>query len=312
MKLMVRAFQHHPLRDEAREQLDKFFSATPLYTKLPLTPELRNACFEELFILGGKVDMWCTQCKKESTFSLAPLLGETKVEQLYNNLRATTSIEMEHDSPALEVINALRNIVLRCARDRSHTIEYVCRHTSKMRRVAESDEFTYEEVNISLYKIGQEPSPSDIVVPRLRKYVTELSDVDWNELKKAVSLASHNIGIGSFVYLRRILERLINETAEEHLDEGALAEFRKQRVKEKIAMIKEWLPRFFTDNTTLYTILSKGVHELTEEECIAAFEPCQLGIELILDEHISNKEKQAKETAVAGELSKLSSKLNQT
>lgn len=38
------------------------------------------------------------------------------------------------------------------------------------------------------------------------------------------------------------------------------------------------------ENRIIYSVLSKGIHELSEEECLYSFEPLKLGIELILDE----------------------------
>ncbi len=47
-----------------------------------------------------------------------------------------------------------------------------------------------------------------------------------------------------------------------------------------------------------FAILSKGIHELTEQECLDLFPKVQLAIELILDEKIYQKEKQMKISSV--------------
>jgi hypothetical protein len=48
------------------------------------------------------------------------------------------------------------------------------------------------------------------------------------------------------------------------------------------------------EHKVLYAILSKGIHELSEEECLQAFPVVRLGIELILDEKIEQQEKERK------------------
>jgi len=51
-------------------------------------------------------------------------------------------------------------------------------------------------------------------------------------------------------------------------------------------------------NPNLYTILSKGIHELTEEECLEMFPMIKIGIELILDERIAEKEREKKRKGI--------------
>jgi hypothetical protein len=44
----------------------------------------------------------------------------------------------------------------------------------------------------------------------------------------------------------------------------------------------------------MYGILSKGIHDLSEEECLAHFEVLRNGIELILDQKLEAQERAAK------------------
>jgi hypothetical protein len=44
----------------------------------------------------------------------------------------------------------------------------------------------------------------------------------------------------------------------------------------------------------LYAILSKGIHELTEDECGRLFPLVKAGTKAILDEHISREKKEAR------------------
>lgn len=60
---------------------------------------------------------------------------------------------------------------------------------------------------------------------------------------------------------------------------------------EKIEILSEFLPDFLVEHKHLYGILSKGVHELSEEECLENFDIVKTGIELILDEVIEKKKK---------------------
>jgi len=57
---------------------------------------------------------------------------------------------------------------------------------------------------------------ADIAIDEMRqKYRLVLRGDNWAELYKAVGLAAHGEGIGSFVYLRRVFERLIRSRFDE-------------------------------------------------------------------------------------------------
>jgi len=119
------------------------------------------------------------------------------------------------------------------------------------------------------------------------------------------------VGIGAFVYLRRVFEHLIEEahvraTAGDGWNEGAYLE---GRVVERIAFLKNELPIFLVENKSLYGILSKGVHELSEQECLGAFDVVTLGIELILDDELRAKERRAKIDLAKRSITQLASRM---
>lgn len=60
-----------------------------------------------------------------------------------------------------------------------------------------------------IQKVGQFPSLADIADDEARNYCKILGQHDSREFSRAIRLAAHGVGIGSFVYLRRIFERLI-------------------------------------------------------------------------------------------------------
>lgn len=78
---------------------------------------------------------------------------------------------------------------------------------------------------------------------------------------------------------------------------------------EKISLLKNHLPDFLVENKSLYSILSKGIHELSEQGCLGAFPIVKLGIEMILDEKIREKERKAKEEEARKAIGKLTEEL---
>ena len=143
-----------------------------------------------------------------------------------------------------------------------------------------------------IIKIGQIPSFADILKPELKKYA-KLLDSEYNNLRRAIGLASHGVGIGSFVYLRRVIEKLIFDVFCEHKEQLPISEeeFFRLRFDEKIDSISDYLPSFLVEHKRIYGIVSKGIHELTEEECINCFDIIEKSIELILDERLAEQER---------------------
>ncbi len=111
-----------------------------------------------------------------------------------------------------------------------------------------------------------------------------------------MGLAAHGVGIGSFVYLRRIFEDLVQAAHLEAVQDPGWNDevYIRGRMDEKIGLLQHHLPSFLVQNRSLYSILSKGIHELSEQECLQYFSSVHMGIELILDEKIEQEERRKK------------------
>ena len=109
---------------------------------------------------------------------------------------------------------------------------------------------------------------------------------DAREFHKAVGLAAHGVGVGSFVYLRRVFERLIQKRFEEFKSVGNWQDeqFYRVRMEEKISLLADHLPNFLVENRRIYNILSKGLHELDEQACLNLFEVMKQSIIIILED----------------------------
>lgn len=150
----------------------------------------------------------------------------------------------------------------------------------------------------TIVKVWQLPSLADIQFAELwKKYNEVLVPEDLRNLKRAIWLYAHWAWAGSFVYLRRIFEKLISETFNEHKEVLKIteAEFNKKRMMEKVDELKDFLPEQLIKMKAIYSILSKWVHELAEQECLKYFPPIKLSIELILDQRIEMVKKQKKD-----------------
>lgn len=144
----------------------------------------------------------------------------------------------------------------------------------------------------TIMKIGQLPSVADIHIGQIKQYNSVLSKDKLKEFTRAIGLAANGVGIGSFVYLRRIFEGLVAEAEEKEIKNGNIDHdlFVKARMDDKIKMVENYLPKFLVDNRKIYGILSAGIHELNEEECLGFFSIMRESIELILEQKLEEKE----------------------
>lgn len=151
-----------------------------------------------------------------------------------------------------------------------------------------------------IVKVGQWPSLADMHAAEIGKYRQTLGGQRYAELARGIGLAAHGVGIGAFVYLRRVFESLIADARHESgttIDETT---YSNARMDEKILFLRDYLPEFLVENRAIYGILSKGVHSLTEDECRNYFNTVRAGIEVILDQHIERAEQKKKTDSARG------------
>lgn len=164
--------------------------------------------------------------------------------------------------------------------------------------------------NQRIMKVGQYPSIASIHIGQIQKYKKVMSKEELKEFTRAIGLAANGVGIGSFVYLRRIFESLIREAADKKINDGDIvqSDFDRAHMDEKIEMLKDVLPEFLVQNKKIYGIISKGIHELSEEECLAMFDILKTSIELVLDEKKEMVEKESKMKTISAQLAQLGGK----
>ncbi|KTD88158.1 hypothetical protein [Paenibacillus etheri] len=237
----------------------------------------------QIFTREYTYDCYCPKCERGSVF--------TKVPEPHSIGGA--SIPFVDTIPSQREV--CKSLTLHCSRNEHHTISFYFR--------LYKPSIHY----IELTKVGQYPSIADLSNADTKKYSKVLGRTDNHELNKAIGLFAHGVGIGSFVYLRRIFENLIEEAHQQAIGspEWDDSEYSSSRMNEKIALLKEYVPAFLLENRFIYSILSKGIHELSEEECKEAFPAVRIGIEFILDEKINKQEELQKRSAARQSLEEL-------
>lgn len=277
-----------------------FLLNSPLYKKYDLT-NILPADVSTVLNFHGHLDCYCPECNKQSIFNTPNIVPgmdasrsggrtqmfDTKVDKGF-------SLVKEDQQPPYKHENKTYKIELTCSRKEAHRkIFYLMVSDNK------------------LFKIGQYPSLMDLSGNDLDKFRRILTEEKLAELKTSYSLYTHGVGIGSFVYLRRIFEDLINEI---HAERSQTAGWDEERYKElstelKIDFFRDDLPDFMVKNKFMYKIMSLGIHQLTEEDCLEHYFRLLKGIKLILQQKLNKIEEKKLEVSVESDLHKSHSKI---
>lgn len=231
---------------------------------------------------GNTIDCFCVHCATNRVFEYtnSEVHEDTGIMRMSIFDDGNPKVRRpKREEQFRRYLNKRYAMTYRCTRDRQHFIIF--------------DLITTDD---KIIKVGQYPSVADLVIPEIAKYKPVLG-TQYREFSKAIGLFAHGIGIGSFVYLRRIIENLVfdkyNEVSENL--EISNTEFMRLKFDEKIEALKPYLPEVLVANKNIYGIVSKGIHELSEEECREMFPYIKAGIELILDSLLAEKERKSKE-----------------
>ncbi|MEQ8321214.1 MAG: hypothetical protein RH946_13170 [Rhodospirillales bacterium] len=257
-------------------ELPDFCFNQPLYNELEFSGENGYRKFLKFIRWTGQYDAYCTECDRHSVFT-----NEYTTKKTENPLLVSAN----GIKPA-----GLHPVIFACTRDPSHYIIFLL--------------YQYEE---TLQKIGQVPSLAETQLGELNKFRSILDRETSGEFHKALGLSAHDVGIGAFVYLRRVLERLIEKREAIAISDGSLLkeQIEGKRIAERIKQLRGHLPDLLVDNPKIYSVLSKGVHELEEKECLAVFPALRDLMFFILEEDLENETKRSRLASAMAALSNL-------
>jgi hypothetical protein len=272
-----------------REMLD-----APLYTRVELHGKNPNFEVRDARVHKKKYDYYCPGCKKVTPWQM--------------QVPSALSSQAEQEDRVDKVPGAIRSVsnwmipfefMCQCLRG-GHTAEYhfVVDGPGFDLNVGESAE---PEPNF-LVKTGQYPSLTDFQLGDLTEFEEVISKQQRSEFVRAINCAAHGFAVAACVYYRRVFEGILIEARNEHMaahDMKDWPEFQKAHTDVRIKMLAENLPKFLIEHPHLYSVLSLGVHELTEEECGEQLPMLRMAIELILRDRIAVVAAQKQREAVS-------------
>ncbi|AIS32365.1 hypothetical protein BRM9_1551 [Methanobacterium formicicum] len=242
-----------------------FLESYPLYKKFSI-----NSCPAILRNLPKpSIKLFCNVCRSEQTFSMI-----NEWYSCYNNGNLQTE----------GIVTLIMYECVGCG-------EY---HQYFVIKISDNKDY--------VMKVGQFPPWKINVKKELRPFLGKHLDTYQNGLV----CESQGYGIGAYAYYRRIVEEIIDELLEGISDLieddkkeayiDVLEQTKKSRVaKDKIEIVKDLLPSILRPNgmnplSLLHSILSEGIHSLSEDECLERAGDVRNILEFLIKEIIRHQD----------------------
>lgn len=260
--------------------VEKIFFHYPLYKKISFLEKVEYKDYNAIKHPKNPLDAYCPICGKHTTF--------------HDNSSHPVPVSSSVGHPVRLSVPKVFDVKLECAR-RNHLAMFY---------------FRLEENFIQ--KIGQSPSFEDFVGHEFVKYKKLIDGQNYSELIKSGILFSSGLSVAAILYLRRVYESIISSAY--HGYPGDLGtdydKFKAMRMDAKIDLLSGVLPRSVIKNKSLYSIMSKSVHEINEEECSEYFPALRSMMLLILEQNYEIAEKMKIEKELESQLNSINSKLS--
>lgn len=302
-------------RDPSQNTFAQFLVNKGLYDKYEIS---KSNIQDVIDVINGhvRINIYCKDCGESRIFSMKELLfpfedsdGDQVMRSLGKELSSHQHIQELGATPhpgekdgerewywtnwQTQEYTRVMIFQFQCALNGQHYTDFIVRANGN-----------------SLVKIGQFPSAADLSFPEFENYKRVLSKEDRKEFRRAIGLYASGIGVGAYVYLRRIFERLLVTAKNTALQDGVeLPDYETAHIDERTKMLKDYLPKALEGNTTFYSIVSKGIHELSEDDCTAYFPILQDFLLLIMRQWEQQRQEKETEKKLAASLSQITQKI---
>ncbi|MFR7934495.1 hypothetical protein ACSXCO_00430 [Clostridium perfringens] len=268
----------------------------------------------DFMISKNNIFTYCDKCRKELSFKLKEV---EIIDCVKDSVLGGGYIDfVDEDSIELDCKESLESKIEKLIDNNKYfTKEIQCTHNTLHKQI-----FYYKleklDNKLILKKIGQDPSFLELNFYeydnkyRKLKFYGQIKE----DFKKSIHSYYDGLGIGAFIYLRRVLEKIIEYKFNEvnnKLTKDEVIYFKKkgQKFSEKVKILKEYLPEYLTANHQIYSILSEGVHKLSEEEVNKYFETIKKCIYIILDDLLYEQEQHKLRKSISDSLSNINTKI---
>lgn len=234
---------------------------------------------------------YCPECGRETTFERSKYYNEIKSQinsKIFLQAGGISDVEVQYMfNTNSKGMYKLYIQEYECCVDRSHkkyNIYYKCED--------------------KIIKIGQYPSEADNGGDEyLAKVKMICNNKEAKEIVKYIKTAfimeSYGYGIASLLYMRRAFEHLIAISEGKNRNDNTGITM-KDRIKNN-----QYLPEVIKNNAKVYNIISEGIHNQTEEECMDLFKVIKVGVMILISKTYAHVEEEKALAELGLTLSKL-------
>lgn len=272
--------------EETKKFFEEFLESKPPYTPIDIEGGVGLNSLKEL-----AVQKYCKKCNDERTFvykldKSKPAKRAILPNLLQKQMNETSQVlNKEKLSKEIPSFDGLLFSCAKCREEAFYTI--MCKDSRIM-------------------KVGQYPSFTELKEKRFLRYKNlKIINKHFPELKQSMKCVSQKMGIGAFAYLRRIYESLIVAKYNELPDGIKDPQHSFMDKLKAVESVEEVIPKDLEKiKNRLYSVLSKGLHEYEEEECIELYSALLFAIESVLEVELLKKEHEIKVKHIIDEIEK--------
>ena len=281
------------------------------YTQFEVGKDIKE--LENIMFSTEAIMLPCPKCQHKQAFKSEGNINKSKIKlpKYYDeDIGYLSSLEEDY---LMGIKYSCKNQVLNY---KKFSLEYICPLNPSHRvygdfiieeivlkeehkKTTEKEEYkktTEVEGYVILKKIGQYPSMKDMQFFECKEYKNILGD-NYKDYTMALGLNASGVGCGSFMYLRRVFEFIVEKMHKECLNQGGWEEeeYERKHFNERIKMLEKYkkckiIPDELNEvRKKLYGVLSDGVHESTEDDCKKLFPFLKCAIDIMLNEEVKRK-----------------------
>lgn len=259
------------MKSSSELQVEDWLLKLAIHQPFEITTSAQSVV-KSILTYAGTLDMYCPACAKMSTFK-----GDISTE---------TENIAQSEKFAANGFNVSSSFWL-------HTIfskQLSCT------RAGHAATFYFHIDNGKLFKVGQYPSLANITFGDALKYLPVLGEEKIKELNQAISLATNGVGLGALVYLKRVLNFLLDMTAADAMEEQTSNQ--AVDTASKVMRLASFLPNAISQETQIFSILDQDMSALSDLQCIKVANILTSMIVLLVDEKLAQVSRDANHHAL--------------
>ncbi|MBE6146917.1 MAG: hypothetical protein E7168_01125 [Firmicutes bacterium] len=259
------------------------------------------------------IDYYCKNCRKIKTFLQGEYQNYILITDFYNTLEGFASYYIKEDSKDsleytiyLDDENSFKDKTDNNITDitmKQKIKEGSCTHIFKKfycPKCKNSITMIFLFKDNYIEKIYQSYTSVLLNDEEIKKYEKSklLDKLDKEYLINANKSRNSGLNIGSFIYLRRVLENMLNRIYKKNINNIIILEnedFYTMKTSKKVKYLNEFLPNLISGEhnkgkySDVFKLISEVVHNFSEEQCYTLYELLENIIILILNKELEDK-----------------------